>query len=172
MRHPLDAGNLGLLLHQLIGRLLADGVRAPDPLELATVVAHYVARDDAVQSRPTYRQSQRQRLHLGARLYLRAFLPDETHTFIGSEVSAGTCSLDLLWRDAEGQYWADELKTGRTEPDSQQLHEQLGRQLAAGRRKWGAKFLGVRVCLFASPAESFFADVDGDVWTLEGTPDG
>src|SRR5687768_8594090 len=80
--YPLDPAVIGTSVHRFIGRLMAQGVRTLDDVDLARAVAE----DPDAQGAIVYRQSLRRHLRLGAAAYLRVFAPDQTHTFVAAEL--------------------------------------------------------------------------------------
>lgn len=149
---------IGHFTHQVIASLLEEGLRSPSPAELFERVGSH----ELVASASRYRTAARQQLLTGAAVYFRLFCPPAGWEFRGSEVKAGGCRLDLVFA-RDGMVLADEIKAGAmaSASDRDALDEQIARQLAAGARKWGAAFAGVRAVLLARPAMSFLAAPDG-----------
>jgi hypothetical protein len=141
---------LGIKSHEFIGGLLGTGLREAATTEIARLAGVAVDRDLCI----THRQATRARLRTDAHIYFRHFAPTAAWTLVGWEVRAGSCRLDLVWRDEAGRVWADELKTGRFTKLDQGVSAQVERQLEGGARRWGPAFAGVRLCLFGAPNES------------------
>lgn len=150
---PLSGSAIGQAAHQVIARLLREGVREPSP----EVLFRAVASHPVCQNAPVYRQAARQRLTAAVAVYFRFLLPDAGWGLVGDEVQLEGARLDLLWEHRSGRVRADELKAGRAVQavEAQSLAAQLARQLEAGAAAYGERFVGVRVLVLAAPSHSF-----------------
>lgn len=154
-----DAGGTGVATHAVIQRMLAAGVRQPTAAERMEWVGQHIAAAYAAQP---HRLGARQRLLAPLAVYFQRFVPPQPWQLEGSEVTVGRSRLDLLWTDGR-ELFADELKTGTSaiQLASDQVDAQAARQTAAGARRFGECFLGVRVLLLAAPGRSFWVRPDG-----------
>lgn len=157
--YPLDPAVVGTAAHEFIARLLDQGVRSYGEVDLARAVAE----DPGAQGAIVYRQSLRRHLRFAAASYLRLFAPTGGEVFVGAELQAGRVRFDLVWREPQGMFWCDEIKTGRSGfvQGSTSSEKQLRLQLEEGSRMWSENFRGVRVCALRAPATSFMASPQG-----------
>jgi hypothetical protein len=155
----LDGRQVGQAAHLLIASLVQKGLRRPSPEDLFAAVAS----SDLVAARvSSYRQAAKQRLLGAASLYFRFFALGEGWSFAGAEVSIDGGRLDLVW-EGTGGVLSDEIKTGwpRDLAERRELEDQIGRQLAGARRKFGPSFAGIRVLILGRPGASFLLKADG-----------
>lgn len=155
----IDGRVRGNAKHELVGGLLSDGIRHPSWKE---IVRRATALDLLDNPAIKYRQAMLAHVCVGTALYFRFFLPHDGWEFVGTEVALDGCRYDLLWKDEQGRYVADELKTGRLAVGAvESLEEQLSRELQAGVKAYGEAFRGIRVLFPAAVRDSFFATPDG-----------
>lgn len=156
----LDGRSVGAAAHQVIGELLAAGLREPTFEELLAAVGRSQLVREGVAS---FRQAARQRLITATGVYVRLFVPGREWEFVGREVEVSEARFDLVFRDSDGRVRADEIKAGRLcAEDTRKLEDQLGRQLDGGRARWEESFVGVRALLLWAPVRSFLARPDGE----------
>lgn len=88
-----------------------------------------------------------------AGVYLRRFALDSEWALLGTEVTAGACRFDLVWRHAEHGVLIDELKLGVGRGGELVVRSQIDRYLLEGTQLW-SDFVGVRLCSVHEPALS------------------
>ncbi len=160
-----SAARQGAQVHAVIARLapLVPLVGDDDLMIEAAVSAFVVGRENGNLRRA------RVRVSLLVRQYLRVFLP-RAAVFAGSEVPAGGGRADLLWAHPVG-YFYDEVKT-TTDPDplSPATVEQVSRYAAAGRARFGPRFVGVRLVTLGRERDAAFMDPTGALTPLSVSP--
>lgn len=157
---PHNGIEMGKVAHRVIGRLLAAGVREPSPEEMLSFAAH----EPLLHERHVYRLAARQRLIAATAIYWRHFLPaSPPWRFVDYAVPLDASDLDLVFEHADGGVRSDELQTGGAPAlaEREELDQQLQRQLAGGRQKYGERYRGVRVLFLGAPRRSFVVSVDG-----------
>lgn len=153
----LNGRQMGALAHVLIADMLRRGLKNPTAREIVTAVgAHPLSVEATV-----YRQAARQRLASAAAIYFRYFVRTDWE-FIGSEVAGDRCRYDLVWQDADGIVFVDELKSGRGDAREHvdAAKEQIARELANGSTHW-ERFGGVRLLWLGAPGKSRLHLPDG-----------
>jgi hypothetical protein len=157
---PFDGRRTGLLAHQAIAGLLADGIRQPTTEQLLSTAA-LVSAEPAV----IYRQNAVQRLVTASAVYFRLFAPPAAVALVGTEVRIRGACFDVVWELRDGSIGADEIKTGRVANAvaRDEFMAQTLRQARAGQRRWGTRFRCVRCLLLGEPALSWSIDPDGAI---------
>lgn len=164
-RRSDDLQLIGSQAHRMIGELLLAGHRRPNVLLLRRHVAQHGLLS-MYSGAP--KQAAKQMLLSAASSYFRFFVPDDSWSFAGLEVSLAACRADLVWSGAEGVV-IDEIKTGRLAArfERDALTQQVERLLAAGDAEYGDRLVGVRALVLAAPATSFWARPDGRTEPLD-----
>lgn len=155
----------GQALHDMLGDLLLDTV----PVSSAADLMVWVARRSELYDLPqNLRSRMRNRLVASLSVYLRHFVLREPWRLIGVDVRAPGAQMDLVWDLPGGEVLVDELKSGAIKAATlRALEVQVGRQLLAGRKLYGASFYGVRTVLLAAPGDSRVFEADGRVRGLD-----
>jgi hypothetical protein len=159
-RDDLLGLKLGRLIHVLIRELLVSGVRELD----AEALFGFVGRHELVLREPASdRQSLKQHVVTACASYFRFFVPPGSWRLVGVEVSGPGCRFDVVWETDNGEIVVDEVKAGRlqTRPEREAVEEQLARELAAGTKKWGTRFSGIRLLWLGAPLHSVLVQPDG-----------
>lgn len=158
-----DSGNqeslslaVGDRTHRTIGLLLAQQPLPEGRIERVSLVMATVQQ--VLAAHPVgHSRSRAANVEVGtlAACYVHRFLLDGQWQFKGAEVPLGSGRVDLLFRHAlTGQWLVDEIKTNRTRAQETELRPQIDRYVAAGQRKWGDAFRGVRLCALSQPRSS------------------
>lgn len=137
----LQAERRGMAIHWLVASLAAARPCTSDtlPRVIAETLASCKTRSPAL--RATLRRY--------GQTWLERFDPPSDWALLAAEVRADHVRLDLVWQDAAGGVWADELKTGAI---ARRTGPQIAAQIAACRGRYGPRFQGLRVVLLAVPA--------------------
>lgn len=145
---------IGVLAHDCLFSILRAGL----PIERGAIDQALSIRVPEMLA-PTYRQAVRQRVTAALASYERNFR-EPTWRFVSDEPILEDIKLDLLWIRADGQFVADEIKTGINARLQYDAHKrQSHAQLAAGRDRFGGRFAGVRLLLLSEPVALFFASL-------------
>lgn len=165
----------------LVGQVIADLARQRQPVAANDGGAILRSVDRVLAGRKSRRSltGARQAMALFAAGYLRQMMPPAGWQCLGAEIeTAAGGRIDLVWRGPGDESAAlvlfDELKA-QSIPTSQLLRgpaaAQLDRYLAAGRTRFGARFIGVRLISLRHPADSLLLRADGAVQPLgESSP--
>jgi len=104
-----------------------------------------------------------QQLIVTAAIYFRLFAPQESWRLAGRELACQGCRFDLVFQSQDAEVFTEEIKTGRLDYrlERQSLDEQVARELAAGKKEWDERFLGVRTVVLGAPRKSLFFDPKG-----------
>lgn len=88
-----------------------------------------------------------------AGVYINRFRPERPWVFLGSEIASGNCRFDLAFESERG-ILIDELKLGVGRFGESEIRIQIDRYLQEGKRLWGVRFIGVRLCPVNEPLAS------------------
>lgn len=88
-----------------------------------------------------------------AGVYLNRFRPIAPWSLIGTEIRSGNCVFDLAFESKSG-ILIDELKLGISRANETKVREQINRYLVEGKKVWGNRFVGVRLCPVNEPRAS------------------
>lgn len=160
----------------LVGQVIADLARQRRPVATNDGAAILRAVDRVLAGRKNRRAltGARQAIALFAAGYLRKMMPPAGWQCLGAEVeTTGGGRIDLVWRapdsESEALVLFDELKAQSIPTRllvSGPNAAQLDRYLAAGRDRFGARFIGVRLISLRHPADSLLLRADGSVERL------
>jgi hypothetical protein len=133
---PAPGGDdLGRLTHEAIYLYVGHARRLCD--------GHTEAITRALGDANTRSPALRARITAMVCAYAWRFDPRPRAVLLGCELRTPSARFDLVWQSGD-RIWADELKTS-LRPDAVALRAQLRRELAAGKRRWGDRFRGVRL---------------------------
>lgn len=152
------ARQVGSVIHRLIAAAVRDDL---DPQEATELVRR--AWTETPLGGTTAWQA-RARAGLAVSVYLRRLRPAGWE-LLGAEVDLGGATADLVYGRRQGEaltdVFVDEIKSGRRPLEAPELADQVGRLADGGRRRWGARFAGVRVAELAHASRARFWESDG-----------
>lgn len=135
---------VGRRIHQVIGQLAGT---SPSPREVIAVV-HRLWREDPHGG--TVATSTRLQCSTAVSVYLQRCHPDrKLWSLHGVEVAFDEAVADLVWEHTDGRIMVDEVKS--TNPELDDVADQLRRLARGGRQHFGASFAGVRFVPVAAP---------------------
>ncbi len=146
--------------HRIIAATLVEGVQLERRARALQVIRHAraVFQEHPVDYRP--REALVDAV-TAAGVYLSRFLPSPPWKLAGVEVCSGRSRLDIVYRSGRAGYLIDEVKLGVGRYSESAVQKQIERYLEVGRDRWGAEFLGVRLCAVHEPFQSRLHSPDG-----------
>ncbi len=160
--HQMTVGDRA---HRIVAATLIEGVESERHARTLQVIRH--ARAIFAEHPINYRS--REALVdavTAAGVYLSRFLPGPSWKMTGVEVHSGRFRLDIVYKLGRTGYLIDELKLGVGRSGESAVQKQIDRYMKVGKDRWGAEFLGVRLCAVHEPYQSRLHSPDGTIELL------
>ena len=146
--------------HRIIAATLVEGIQPERRARTLQVIRHgrTIFQEHPIDYRP--REALVDAV-TAAGVYLSRFLPRPPWKLAGVEVCSGRSRLDIVHRRGRAGYLIDEVKLGVGRYGESAVQKQIDRYLEVGQGRWGAEFLGVRLCTVHEPFQSRLHSPDG-----------